>query len=208
MSGGRIVGRVLGAMALSLLLAPAASVEPDARAAGAAPAETGKATPTSYRLVDIVGIKGLLQQGRGHVVLLHFWASWCGPCMRELPIMEKFAHDMKPRGLEVLSISLDNPGRPGVAEHVGALLRKQAPDLTPNIAHLIDSDELIAAISPRWTGAIPALFVYDHTGQLRGDMYGDSTRPELEHLVGAWLKATDRSPAHPSPGAAAKPRAN
>jgi hypothetical protein len=96
---------------------------------------------------------------------------------------------MKPRGLEVMSVSLDDPGRPGVAEHVGALLRKQAPNLTPNIAHFVDADELIAAISPRWTGAIPALFVYDHTGQLRGDLYGDSTRPELEQLVGSWLKA-------------------
>jgi len=201
---GRILGRALGALALVLLLAAPACVEPDARAAGGAATEPAKAAPASYRLVDVQGIKGLLHQGRGHVVLVHFWASWCGPCMRELPIMDKFAHDMKPRGLEVVSVSLDNPGRPGVAEHVGALLRKQAPNLTPNIARFIDSDELIAAISPRWTGAIPALFVYDHTGQLRGDMYGDSTRPELEQFVGGWLKAAAAGAARPTVGAPPK----
>ena len=208
MSRARSFLAALGSVAFVATLALSACLEPPASAAVAATAETAKSAPASYRLVDIEGIKGLLHQGRGHVVLVHFWASWCGPCMRELPIMDKFAHDMKPRGLEVLSLSLDNPGRPGVAEHVGALLRKQAPNLTPNIAQFDDADALIAAISPRWTGAIPALFVYDHTGQLRGDLYGDSSRPELEQFVGAWLKAATGNTAHPAPGAAAKPGVN
>ena len=196
MSRARIAFATAGVAVFSGLLAVSAYREPYASAAPAAASDATKFTPASYRLVDIEAIRGLLHQGRGHVLLVHFWASWCGPCMRELPMMDKFAHDMKPRGLEVMSISLDNPGRSGVAEHVGALLRERAPNLTPNIAKFVDSDELIATISPRWTGAIPALFVYDHTGQLRGDLYGDSTRPELEHLVGPWLRA------------AAKPGAN
>jgi thiol-disulfide isomerase/thioredoxin len=179
---------LLAALAAPLVL-PAANAAPAAE-------QAAKATPANYRLVDIEGIKGLLHQGHGHVLLVHFWASWCGPCMRELPIMDKFAHDMKPRGLEVVSVSLDNPGRPGAAEHVGALLHKQAPNLTPNIAQFVDADELIATISPRWSGAIPALFVYDHTGQLRGDMYGDTSRPELEHFVGSLLKEAAAARGH------------
>jgi thiol-disulfide isomerase/thioredoxin len=194
-----------GVAVLSAGLALSACREPNASAAPAPVADAAKATPASYRLVDLVGIKNLLQQARGHVVLVHFWASWCMPCMRELPIMDKFAHDMKPRGLEVMSVSLDDPGRPGAADRVGALLRKQAPNLTPNIAQFVDADELIAMISPRWTGAIPALFVYDHTGQLRGDLYGDSTRPELEQFVATWLK---QSASHPLPSAPSKSGAN
>ncbi len=201
MRRARLLLAALGAAALAALPGWPACAAP---AASAAPPAPGKSASASYRLVDIEGIKGLLHQGRGHVVLVHFWASWCGPCMRELPIVDKFAHDMKPRGLEVVSVSLDNPGRPGVAEHVGALLRRQAPNLTPNIARFVDADELIAAISPRWTGAIPALFVYDHTGQLRADMYGDSSRPELEHMVGGLLKEAADSAGRPSGGAAPK----
>jgi thiol-disulfide isomerase/thioredoxin len=205
MSRARHFLAAVGTTAVVAMLALPARAEPTAHAA---PAAQAKATPASYRLVDIVAIKGLLHQGHGHVLLVHFWASWCGPCMRELPIMDKFAHDMKPRGLEVVSVSLDNAGRPGVAEHVGALLHKQAPNLTPNIAQFVDADELIAAISPRWSGAIPALFVYDHLGQLRGDMYGDSSRPELEHFVGGLLKAASDNAARPASGAAPKPGAH
>jgi len=198
MTRARITLSVTGVGVLSALLALSACRQPIASAVPAPTADAAKATPANYRLVDLLAIKNLLHQARGHVLLVHFWASWCMPCMRELPMMDKFAHDMKPRGLEVMSVSLDNPGRPGVAEHVGALLRKQAPNLTPNIAQFVDADELIAMISPRWTGAIPALFVYDHTGQLRGDLYGDSTRPELEQLVGAWLKAAATAPGAPA----------
>ena len=137
MSRARIAFATAGVAVFSGLLAVSAYREPYASAAPAAASDATKFTPASYRLVDIEAIKGLLHQGRGHVLLVHFWASWCGPCMRELPMMDKFAHDMKPRGLEVMSISLDNPGRSGVAEHVGALLRERAPNLTPNIAKFV-----------------------------------------------------------------------
>jgi thiol-disulfide isomerase/thioredoxin len=170
-----------------------ARAEPNHRAAP----ENGKAPP--FRLVDVEGIKGLLRQSRGHVVLLHFWASWCGPCMEELPLIDKFARDMKPRGLEVLSLSLDDPAR--AAARVGALLRRSAPNLTPNIAQFDDADALIAAIDPRWVGAIPALFVYDHQGKLRGNVIGESSRAELEQLVGELLKAAAQSTAAAHPPA-------
>ena len=87
--------------------------EPDAqRGAGAAPPTRERRRPRAIAWSTSRASRGCCSRARGHVVLLHFWASWCGPCMRELPIMDKFAHDMKPRGLEVLSLSLDDPGRP------------------------------------------------------------------------------------------------
>ena len=175
--------------------APVARAETVHHAGAAAPGRGAKA-PAPFRIVDVEAIKGLLRQGRGHVVLLHFWASWCGPCMEELPLIDKFARETKPRGLEVLSLSLDDPDR--MAARVGALLQKEAPNLTPNIVLFGDADELIAAIDPRWVGAIPALFVYDHHGQLRGNVVGEASRAELEQLVGGLLKAA-------SAGAAARP---
>jgi thiol-disulfide isomerase/thioredoxin len=176
----------LGLLAAPVAGAPAASAETVHRAG--APAPGGKAS-APFRIVDIEAIKGLLRQGRGHVVLLHFWASWCGPCLEELPLIDKFAREMKPRGLEVLSLSLDDPNRAGTGTRVGALLQREAPNLTPNIAQFDDADALIAAIDPRWVGAIPALFVYDHHGQLRGNIIGEASRAELEQLVAGLLKA-------------------
>ncbi len=47
---------------------------------------------------------------RGKVVILTFWASWCGPCREELPLLSAYAAKHAKQGLEVLGFSLDSPG--------------------------------------------------------------------------------------------------
>lgn len=168
------------------LVALAALVTLGAGASPAPVAVTEGPGKAAFQVVDVPAIKTLLHKSRGHVVLLHFWASWCYPCLKELPLIDRFAREMRPRGLEVLSLSLDNPARVGA--RVGALLQRSAPSLTPNIVQFDDADELISAIDPSWVGAIPALFVYDHQGQLRGNLIGEASRAELDHLVGTLLK--------------------
>jgi thiol-disulfide isomerase/thioredoxin len=164
-------------------LARAGASAPGGAAAGKG-ADAGK---PGFQVVDVEGLKALLRQQRGRVVLLHFWASWCYPCLQELPLIDKLAHDLRPRGLELLSISLDDPARMGA--RVAALLRKAAPHLTTHIVQFGDADELIGAVDPRWAGAIPALFAYDHRGQLRGNLIGTASRAELDALVTGLLKA-------------------
>jgi thiol-disulfide isomerase/thioredoxin len=161
--------------ALAVLLGACALPDGPARAGAGDPAVTAAAAgKPGFQVVDVEGLKALLRRQRGRVVLLHFWASWCYPCLQELPLIDKFAHDARARGVELLSISLDDPARMG--PRVAALLRKSAPHLTPNIVQFGDADQLIGAVDPRWAGAIPALFAYDHRGQLRGNLIGSASR--------------------------------
>ena len=48
-----------------------------------------------------------LSQFKGHVVVLNFWATWCPPCVMETPSLEKFATEMRPEGVTVLGVSVD-----------------------------------------------------------------------------------------------------
>lgn len=140
-----------------------------------------------YVLMDLAAIKAVVR-GRNRPVLVHFWASWCGPCLEELPVIERFARDVRARGVDFVSLSLDKPERAGA--RVVRILADSAPSLTRAIVNLDDrdSDAFISAIDARWEGAIPAVFAYDSKGQLRGRLIGEATRRDLDSLASRLVK--------------------
>jgi peroxiredoxin len=75
--------------------------------------EAGSAAPP-FRAVTVAAgtparVKTLADY-KGQVVVLNLWATWCGPCRFEMPSLEKLQHDLGPRGLKIVAVSVDNPG--------------------------------------------------------------------------------------------------
>jgi thiol-disulfide isomerase/thioredoxin len=163
-------------------VAQAPKPAPEAAKPEAAKAE---ASP-GYVLMDLAALKRASRES-GRPVFLHFWASWCGPCLEELPVIEQFARDVRARGVDFVSVSLDQPDRAG--ERVVRVLSDSAPSLTRNIADIADADAFIAAVDPSWEGAIPALFAYDAKGRPRGRLIGEATRRDLDNLAARLAKA-------------------
>ncbi len=167
------------ALAVAALVAPGGG--PAAHAAGKeAAARVGPAT-----FISNAEMHKRIAQHRGQVVLLHLWATWCLPCLDELPIIGQFARDMKGKGVQVVSVSLDDPIE-FASKKVGKLLKeKTGGTLTNVILKTDDPQAFIKGIDPRWDGDIPALFAYDKDGRLRKAHIGQATRPDLEKLVSA-----------------------
>jgi cytochrome c biogenesis protein CcmG/thiol:disulfide interchange protein DsbE len=80
--------------------------ENETQTAGASPR---KAAP-DFTLQDASGAQVKLSQLRGKVVLLNFWATWCGPCQLEIPWFVEFEQQFRSNGLEVVGISMDEDG--------------------------------------------------------------------------------------------------
>jgi peroxiredoxin len=69
--------------------------------------EVGKSIP-EIALPDLQGKTFRLSQTRGRVVLVNFWASWCPPCVEEMPSLEKLHRVLGDKGLEVVAVSVDD----------------------------------------------------------------------------------------------------
>jgi thiol-disulfide isomerase/thioredoxin len=118
---------------------------------------------------------------KGKVVLLDFWASWCGPCRGTAPIVDDYKKKYGPQGLEVLAIS--NESRGAVEQY-----QKEESHTYPLFLDVLDS-----ANSAYSGDAIPRFYVVDRNGIL---VYADGS-PEMQAVEDAIKKALASPVTHP-----------
>jgi len=154
---------MLCAMGLGLGLAGAAQAAGfEARAATPAPA---------LKAADLKGATRTLADYRGKVVVLNFWASWCPPCLREMPSMERLRVKMAGRPLAV--VALDSAE---TREEVDAFLSR----MTLGFPILLDPD---GSNTKRWkVFALPTTFLLDAEGRVRYVLTGPTEWDEGEAL--------------------------
>ena len=120
---------------------------------------------------DMNGAPQTLAGYRGKVVLLNFWASWCPPCLREMPSMERLKQKMADRPLEI--VALDSAE---TAEEVSAFLSR----MKLSFPILLDPD---GSNTRRWkVFALPTSFLLDAEGRVRYVLTGPTDWDEGEAM--------------------------
>ena len=112
---------------------------------------------------------------RGQVVLLDIWASWCGPCKQELPMLDEIASRLHHRGVEILAVSVDQE-RENVVKFLGARghwALTIAHDSKGEIADRLQPDKM------------PTSYIIDRQGIIRYVNYGfvPSDAATIEHRL-------------------------
>lgn len=145
------------------------------------------ADPAPHRLaVDTLTLKDLESrafQPNDTLYVVNFWATWCKPCVKELPFFEEAGMKFAKSPVKILLVSLDMLSD---IHKVGAFA---ATHLRRNEVYLLragNPDVWINAIDPQWSGAIPATVFYRKGKKLRFHE-GELTQPELFHLIHSFL---------------------
>jgi cytochrome c biogenesis protein CcmG/thiol:disulfide interchange protein DsbE len=156
---------------------------PETQAAPAVKADSDRKPAPEFALKDADGRSVTLADYKGKVVLLNFWATWCGPCKIEIPWFVDFEQKYKDRGFAVLGVAMDEEGwevvKPYIAKNKVNYRILMGNDSTAQMYGGVES--------------LPTTFVIDAGGRIASTHVGLVSKSEYENEIVELLNSAKRT---------------
>jgi thiol-disulfide isomerase/thioredoxin len=114
---------------------------------------------TFVKSVTYKELKPLLEKTDDKTYVVNFWATWCSPCVKELPVFEEIKKQYADKNVEVLLVSLDFPKQ--VEKRLLPFLNKNKIKSKVILLNDVNEDFWIKDIDSTWSGALPATIIYN-----------------------------------------------
>ena len=188
MKKNSLLALLLSAMTIATVFAtPPQSAS---KSGGAAAASVSAPAAPDVREINVEGLKKLLQRETAEPparpLLVNFWATWCEPCREEFPDLVKIDTEFRGRGLEFITISLDE--LTDIKTAVPKFLTEMRAGMPTYLLNVQDPQDAINVVDPKWGGALPATFLYDSKGQLVYKHLGPINKDELRTAIQTAIK--------------------
>ncbi len=145
--------------------------------------EIGKVIGTprpEFAVADINGVIRNIKDWDGKVILLNFWATWCPPCLKEIPAFIALQNEYGERGLQIVGVAMDN-------EEAVRRFNDKLPMNYPVIAGDMETIELARRYG-NTIGALPYTVIIDREGIIRATFAGELSKARaLQAVMNAGL---------------------
>ena len=143
-----------------------------------------KEIQNDLEVYDFEGLEQFLSTTDNKTYVVNFWATWCAPCIKELPYFETINKDYKSKDVEVILVSLDFPKQ--YDKKLKPFIEQN--DLQSRVMALDDTDSniWIPKVDKNWSGAIPATIIFNKD---KREFYeGSFTYEQLQNEVKQFIK--------------------
>jgi len=146
---------------------------------------SGCAPPDPVRITNVAGIEAELEARRGKACLVNFWATWCPPCVAELPELMQVAAEFEARGATVLGVSFDLMHANSLPEPTLAKVRQFLATRTLPLETLICERSDLGNLISRFAlpDGIPITHAYDAEGKLVDSHFGIGSRARFTEMM-------------------------
>ena len=131
-------------------------------------------------LLTVNQLEKRLEGGRDTVYFINFWATWCAPCIKELPDFERLGSTLKQQPVKVLLVSLDFKSK--LATAVQPFVQRLKLQNEVFLINEKNEQTYIDRIDKNWSGAIPATLIVDSRRKSRQLIEKELTYAELLNL--------------------------
>jgi thiol-disulfide isomerase/thioredoxin len=139
------------------------------------------AEESHIRPIDARQFDEVLEAQKGQVVLVNFWATWCRPCLKEIPEISALADDLMDRGFTLVPVSLDDPD--DLHTLVVPFLNKWFPEFSTYTRLEPQMDAMVSVIDSAWNEILPTSYVLDRDGKRVATIQGGKSRNDFEALI-------------------------
>jgi peroxiredoxin len=154
------------------------------------------AEPVDLEMIDAEGVAKLAKNDTDKLLLVNLWATWCGPCVAELPELVEMHRMYRKRPFQFITISLDTPSE---REQALEALKRDHASGKNFLFNVADRDKLAEALDPKWPGPLPytvliapgGKLIYRHNGAIEPQ---EVKRAVVEYIGRTYAEKKDQKP--------------
>ncbi len=135
--------------------------------------------------IRVPELEKILSAGDDKLYVINFWATWCPPCVKELPHFQKVAKEFDKNEVSFLLVSIDFPSQ--IESHLKPFLKQNKVALDVAIMMETDQNKWIDKVDPSWQGNIPATLMINNIRNSRKFYAGDLDEAELRNMIKSLL---------------------